>query len=238
MVNQATTNNLAHPFLPVKYEVNSQLPLFPDSMTHHNRGTPKRKFLIVTYKKGIDRRYGVSSCQRSLPKGLFIKKLDYIRDCLKYVLKLSPKEVTTALALLRLASYYNHVYPKASQIAGETEISGPMTAWRASLGLNPLNRTQDCSRSTVWRTIRHLEDAGLLTRVNRYILRPHAQISNLYKLDKLVLTIVRYLTEHIEHLWPDWLDPIIFMKWPQWWQAIRTDQPKLPNPCAGAHTGF
>jgi hypothetical protein len=72
----------------------------------------------------------------------------------------------------------------------------------------------------------------LLTRVNRYVLRPHAQISNLYKLDQLILLIAKYLAEHIARIWPDFLLPMLRLTWQQIWEGIDTGQ--LRADCPGS----
>ncbi|MBA7538625.1 hypothetical protein ES705_30902 [subsurface metagenome] len=106
-----------------------------------------------------------------LTPGLLLKKHDYIRHYLVSI-GLTTAERDAAFFLLRLYSYYGKVYPKAP------------------------NHTEDCYRSkrSFWRAVAKLEDSGLIDRINRYL--HHLQISNCYRLDKLVLCIIRYLAEH------------------------------------------
>jgi len=87
-------------------------------------------------------------------------------------LGLTPAERQVAFNLLRLYSYYGKVYPKANEFAG---VGG-------------------CSKRSFWRAVAKLEEIGFIDRINRYL--HHLQISNSYRLDKLVLCIIRYLAEH------------------------------------------
>lgn len=184
-----TPETLAHPFWPVKSS--ESFPMWDSSypMIHHKVSLSQRGKMIVSYSRYVGKPYGVSSSRRVLSPGLFLRKFDYIRQCLDYALGLTKAQRQVTLRLLRLWAYYGYVYPKEAQV---TEEPG-------------------CSKATFWRTIRVLENMGLLSRVNRYIIRPEAQISNLYRLDKLILLIARYLAEHIAHVWPDWLTPILTM---------------------------
>lgn len=196
--NSPTT--LAQPFWPVK----SQDPIIvgtpPDSVIHHKVTLSRNKKLIVSCNGYRENTYGVSRSQQLLSPSLFIKKFDYIRDCLKYVLELPNAQRETCLRLVRLSASYPAVYPKASQIA---ELPG-------------------CSKATFWRTIRRLRELGLIAVVNRYVVRPHAQISNLYLLDKLIILIAKYLAEHTARLWPDWLDPWLEIPWPKLWEKLQS----------------
>lgn len=141
--------------------------------------------------------YGVSTSRRLLTPGLLNRRWDRIRDCLSYNLGLTTAQREVVFRLLRLWAYYGSVYPTAAQIAEDP----------------------GCSRATFWRTIRKLEERGLVMVVNRYIHRPEAQISNLYRLDKLVMVIARYLAGHCAQVWPDWfnrylrLPVLVFHNW-------------------------
>lgn len=180
---------------------------FPDSMIHHN--VPDSHVLKerIVYYGGIGRRYGVSSSRRVLSPELLLKKYDYIRDCLKYVLGFTTAQREVTLRLLRYWAYYGQVYLKESQVTAEP----------------------GCSKATFWRTVRLLEELGLIRIINRYIIRPHAQISNLYRLDRLVVMLARYLAEHIAHAWDDWLLPWIRLTWPEFWSC----QSPVPGERAG-----
>jgi len=198
-MSKSTVGNIVeHPFDNVKYKANIDTSPSPDSMIHHNVSTSTSQRLIVSYKSLRSRRYGVSRSRRVLSPELLTKKYDYVRDCLKYVLGLTTAQREVTLRLLRYWSYYGQVYPKESQVTSEP----------------------GCSKATFWRTIRQLERAGLIRVVNRYVVRPHAQISNLYRLDRLVVVLARYLAEHIGHLWPDWLDPWLRLTWPEFWSFL------------------
>ena len=115
--------------------------------------------------------YGVPACRRLLTAGIFNKKFDLIRDYLQS-LGLTLCERQIAMNLIRLYCYYGLVYPKATLFTEE----------------------RGCSRRTFWRAVAKLEELGLLDRINRYL--HHLQISNAYRLDKLILILARYLSEH------------------------------------------
>jgi len=115
--------------------------------------------------------YGVPAPKRMLTPSLMLKKHHYILTFLKSI-GLTTAERPAAFYLLRLFAYYGKVYPKAP------------------------NYSEDFynSKRSFWRAVAKLEDAGLIDRQNRFL--HHLQISNAYRLDKLVLCIIRYLAEH------------------------------------------
>ncbi|MBA7659674.1 hypothetical protein ES703_67661 [subsurface metagenome] len=115
--------------------------------------------------------YGVPTERRLLSPGIFNKKFDRIRDYL-VTIDLTPSERQIVLQLLRLYAYYGKVYPKASEFS-------------------PLPGS---SIRTFWRAVAKLEELGLVDRINRYL--HHLQISNAYRLDKLILILARWLAEH------------------------------------------
>ena len=195
-INSPTT--VAQPFCPVKPSNNSQLPLFPVSMIHHKSCLPGSSKVIVSYGNYRERPYGVSRSRRVLSPQLLLKKFDLVRDCLQSVLGLTTAQREVTLRLLRFWAYYGKVYPKEATI---TEQPG-------------------CKKVTFWRTIRLLKDMGLISVVHRYVLRPHAQISNLYRLDRLALLLARYLAEHGTHFWEKWLRPALAMPGQQFWSQI------------------
>ena len=207
-MSRSTTTTLEQPFDNVKPVVNSILPKSPASVIHHNVSLLKREKIIVSYSTKEGKRYGVSRSRRVLSPQLLFKQYDLVRDCLKGPLALTTAQREVILRLLRLRAYYGQVYPKEAFIT----------------------KQPGCKKATFWRTIKLLEDMGLLTRVNRFVLRPHAQISNLYRLDKLVVMIAKYLAEHIGHVWPDWLEPYLATPWPSFWRFLKGDQLKLPYP--------
>ncbi len=189
---------VAQPFCPVK-SINSQLPLpFPDLMIHHKPRLPRKK--VIVYYNGIERGnpYGVSRSRRILSPGLLLKKFDYIRDCLQYTIGLTTAQREATLRLLRYWAYYGHVYVKEAQVTSEP----------------------GCSKVTYWRTIRLLRELGLVQVINRYVIRPHAQISNLYRLDRLALLLARYLAEHGTRFREKWLSPALTMPGQQFWSDL------------------
>jgi len=152
--------------------------------------------------------YGVSSSNRVLTPGLLLKKFDYIRDYLQYTLGLPTAQRAVILRLLPLWAYYGSVYPKETQI---TKLPG-------------------CSKATFWRTIKVLESIGLIRVVNRYLMRPQAQISNLYLLHNLIVVIARYLAEHGQNFKEKWIRPFLIMPGSQFWPQLVTMELKLPLP--------
>jgi len=179
-----------HDTLPIVKSLSSAA-----SMIHHKVSTNK-SYIVLSYSSLKDgRRYGVSSDQRILTPGLFRKRYDLVRDCLALPLALTCAQREVVLRLLRLWAYYGKIYPKESQI------------------------TQDpgCSKATFWRTVALLEQVGLLRRVNRYVFRPKAQISNLYLLHNLIVVIARYLAEHSKHVFAKWVQPYLGMTAAAFW---------------------
>jgi len=186
-----TTTNYSTQLNPTKI-------LPPDSVIHHNVPLPPSK-IIVSYsllKRGNP--YGVSRSYRVLSPQLLLKKYDYVRACLAETLGLTVAQREVALRLLRLWAYYGQVYPKEAQVTGDP----------------------GCSKSTYWRTVRILRELGLVHVINRYVIRPHAQISNLYRLDRLVLLIARYLAEHGTGFFEKWLKTYLSMSGRLFWTLI------------------
>jgi len=207
MFNSNLSDSIKQPFWPVNHKEKINFGSPPDSVAHHKVSLSSKGNIIVSYSKYRCGPYGVSSSRRVLSPSLFNKKFDYIRDCLQNTLGLTRAQLQVVLRLLRYWCYYGDVYPSASQVSEDP----------------------GCSIATFWRTIRILKGLGLLSIVNRYVIRPHAQISNLYRLDKLVMLIIKYLAEHTAHIWPSWTHTYIHTPWPNIW-----DQIKKALPIAGA----
>jgi len=149
--------------------------------------------------------YGVPSARRMLSPSLLVKKHDYIRSYL-LSLGLTRADRDTVFFLLRLYAYYGKVYPKAP------------------------NYTEDCytSKRSFWRAIAKLEDAGLVDRIHRYL--NHLQISNAYRLDKLVLCIVHYLAEHGCPFLDSFTQNIIRQTANSFWGVVKTLRVRLRDP--------
>lgn len=193
---------LAQPFCPVKPPIPS-IPSIPSiPVIHHKPRVPGNDKLIVSYSNCRNMTYGVSRSQRLLSPSLFVKRFDDIRNCLEDVVGLSVAQREVTLRLLRFWAYYGHVYPKSAQVTNDP----------------------GCSKATYWRTIKYLRELSLITIVNRYVIRPHAQISNLYRLDRLVLLLARYLAERGVSFLQPWLTHILAMPGRQFWTSI------LPGP--------
>ena len=121
--------------------------------------------------------YGVPTSRKILTCELYIKRFDEIRHYLDRNIGLTLAERESILRVLRIYAYYGRVYPKASQIASDFG-----------------NMVPGCSKRSFWRAIAKLREDGLVQVHNRYL---HGrQISNCYRLDKLILCLVRWLLEH------------------------------------------
>ena len=193
-----TKSKVAQTFDLVKSTTLSPLSPSLDSMIHHKEPSYFPSYLIVTYKNIRDKRYGVSSASRVLSPQLLLKKFDYVRECLADILGLTIAQREVALRLLRLWAYYGQVYPKEAQITGEP----------------------GCSKATYWRTIGILRELHMIRVIHRYVLRPHAQISNLYRLDRLVLLLARYISERGHAFYESWLQPYLASPGREFWSQI------------------
>ncbi len=138
-------------------------------MAHHNL-TPSINNTIREGKR-LFWSYGVPSDRRILSPGLFNKRFDQIRRYLVSI-GLTTADREAILRLLRLYCYYGRCYPKAAQIA----------------------QYPGCSKRSFWRAIAKLADMGFIEVVNRF--HQGRQISNTYRLDKLVAILAHFLAEH------------------------------------------
>jgi len=208
MSGTANTLTLEQPSDFVNPQVNSQLSLFPDSVIHHKTLLPRKRRIV--YSKGITTSppYGVSRSRRVLTPELLLKRYDRVRDCLEDILGLTTAQREVALRLIRYWAYYGNVYVKEATITDEP----------------------GCSKATYWRTIKILQLGGLITVKNRFIIRPHAQISNLYKFDRLLLIIARYLAEHGVAFREKWLRPILSMPGHSFWPWVFQTQEARAGP--------
>ncbi|GAI00953.1 unnamed protein product, partial [marine sediment metagenome] len=127
------------------------------------------------------------------------------RDCL-VMLGFTRAKRDVILQLVRLYAYYGKVYPKAEQVAEDGYIS----------------------KRTFWRTITDMEQDGLIERTNRYL--NHLQISNAYRLDRLILILARYLAEHGVGQFTDFAQKLIGFAGGSFWKAIWTVRVRLRDP--------
>lgn len=169
-----------------------------ESMIHHKVPLQKDKKIVYSGGVPLSPLYGVSSSRRVLSKQLFIKKQYRVFNFLKFTLGFPNRESEAVLGLLRYWAYYGVVYAKQAQVSED----------------------QNVSKASFWRAVRRLRDRDLVTVVNRFIIRPHAQISNLYRLDRLLLLIARYLAEHGTAFYEKWLQPYLTMPGSQFWPSI------------------
>lgn len=197
-----TNTKLAQPFLPVKSTTFGNSSITCNSMIHHKRRDIPSKIIVPFEGMNRCKAYGVSLNDRVLTKGVLLKRFDQVRCCLSDVVGLPTCEREVVLRLLRLWAYYGEVYPKASQVCSEP----------------------GCSKATFWRTVAYLKYLGLIEVVSRFLLRPHAQISNLYLLKGLIIVIARYLAEHGQAFQEKWLKPYLSMPghtfWPRIYQTL------------------
>lgn len=193
-----TATIVAQPFSPVKSVTPPSLNRsFRRLMIHHNSWSLLPSKITFKGTGDIGKRYGVSRHSRLITKELYLKRLPRLREALTIYLGLTPAQREITLELLRYWAYYGLVYPPEWQV---TE-----------------NRLG--SKATFWRTIKLLKELGLIAVINRYVFRPHAQISNLYRLDRLCILLLHYLASHGETLIPHWLEPVICQPALTFWQA-------------------
>jgi len=174
----------------------------------HRNGNPSTLNKTTLYNKDIilaRLTYGVPAPRRLLTPGVFIKKFYRIRDYLVSA-GLTSAERQVALNLIRLYCYYGKVYPKAT---GFTDQGG-------------------CSPRSFWRAVGKLEDMGLIDRINRYL--NHLQISNAYRLDKLVLVLARWLAEHGHQFTDNFTLSLLRLTSVSFWQTIWTAKVRLRDP--------
>ena len=219
MKSTNTSTTLTQKFLPVKSPINSQFPLLPDLVIHHKGNSTKSYVILKDTLKKLPSPYGVSLSLRVLTPSLFIKKYDRIRDCLRSPLGMTSGQCEVTLRLLRLWAYYGSVYPKESQITGGIEDQPIPQSWEQWYKMSTLPRARGCSKATFWRTIRLLQELGLIQVINRYVMRPHAQISNLYLLKELLIVIARYLAELGHTFRVRWIEPYLDMPADRFWRA-------------------
>lgn len=198
MTPMLINTKLAQPFSPVKSSNPATLSTLSNSMIHHKVQHTIHRIIYKSRDRSAPSPYGVSPSQRVLSPQLLLKKHTQVRDCLAEVVKLSIAQREVVFRLLRLWAYYGKVYPKESSVTDDP----------------------GCSKATFWRTIRLLEKRGLVTVINRYVIRPQAQISNLYRFDKLLLIIARYLAEHGQAFREKWLAPYLQLPGRDFWGML------------------
>jgi len=176
-------------------------------LAHRNATSHISNNSIPSYSNTILERltYAVPTPRRLLSPGIFNKKFDRIRDYLANI-ELTPAERHVILNLLRLYCYYGKVYPKASEFTDE----------------------RGCSKRTFWRAVAKLEELGLIDRINRYL--HHLQISNAYRLDKLVLILVRWLAEHGHPFTNNFTLALLRLTNHSFWQTIWSTKVRLRDP--------
>lgn len=168
----------------------SPMPVILHKAIHHSK-----KIIMSPNMRTVNSHYAVSPVNRGITIGVLNKRHERIRELLASQLGLTQCQRECAFRLLRLWTYYGKVYPKAGQLADRP----------------------GCSRATFFRTVRILEDLGLIRVVNRFLVRERAQISNLYLLHNLALVIARYLAEHGVSFPASWLSRYLTMPGSTFW---------------------
>lgn len=192
-------NRVAHHKNPPPLPRNTSDSVYIQPNKRANIARLKKEIVYKCEGKSIRCPYGVPGHKRMITPGKLRTHHMAIYRFLKHDLGLPTAEREAVFRLLRLAAYHAHVYPKANQIA---EAPG-------------------CSKRSFWRAIARLKGMGLITVVNRYLLREEAQISNLYILQRLVLAITRYLHEHSVVFKQGWLKPFLSMPSRRFWRGIK-----------------
>lgn len=177
-------------------------------MIHHNVPPYNRNIIHIKNGERVTPPYGVSRALRAISPQALNRKDSQIRAFMRGTLGLTLKQELVVNSLLRLWAYYGIVYPK-----------------QATLTERPTG-----SKPTFWRTVALLRDMNLIEVVNRYVKREQAQISNIYLLDKLVLAIARYLSEHGYHFTQRCLRPMLMMDGSTFWRLIYTTQLDFKHP--------
>lgn len=177
------------------------------TVIHHKPFTTNNTHLPnkILYKENSSREvpYGVSRTRRLLSPSLMLRRHNDICHCLGNTIGLTLAQREVVLRLLRYWAYYGSVYPKEAEVT----------------------KDPGCSKATFWRTIKLLEERGLVRRINRFIIRPHAQISNLYRLDKLVVLLARYLAEKGLKFGEEWFKPFLTMPGGVFWPMVLRPPP-------------
>lgn len=199
-----------------------------EPMAHHNPGGPPRKPYIVLRPGDLGGGYGVPSRSRVLTIGVIRNKAEQVRDCLGGVVGLTRGESEIVMELVRLWACHGEVYCKADHMRQDRVLPFVTRQGREFTGVPLHHCAPGCSKRTFWRAIAVLSQRDLVTVVNRFILRPHAQTSNLYRLDRLILLIARYLAEHGLSLGVPSLARYLRMPGRDFWRRIWGGQAALP----------
>jgi len=195
-----------------------------EPVIHHKLHPGRSTYIVLRKECPHPPPYGVSTRSKLLPVSLFTKKYSQVKRCLESAVGLSQAEAEATMRLIRLQVYYHRVYPKAKDVACDFDNSPDWWYSPYTERIVYKKPSWGTSKATFWRAVRRLKDLGLITVVNRYVLRPKAQISNLYLLHKLLLLIVRYLAEHGVGFSQKWLRPYLTMCGSQFWPWMLGEQ--------------
>ena len=117
--------------------------------------------------------YGVPCPTAVLPPKVLFQRWRDVQAFYHSTLQLPEEEVRVVSELVRLWTIRGRVYPTAAQVA----------------------ETAHVSIRTFWRTVKRLEEMKMVQVVNRYVQREWAQISNLFRLERLIFALARFLAE-------------------------------------------
>lgn len=221
MSDSVTASIIEHPFTNVNTPIKSPSVAASPSLIHHKGGEIQRRIIIRLNQDMTPPPYGVSIAAHVLPVSLFRKREDEIKFCLEQTIGLTKSQAEAAMRLLRFQAYYRFCYPSAEQVCGQRKRLPGEGVDSFPGYVPPARHHWGTSRASFWRAISALKQLGLIEVINRYVLRPHAQISNLYRLDRLLLLLAKYLAERGELLLAGGLLPILRLPWPDFWPILQ-----------------
>jgi len=148
--------------------MDSQKAKVAETMAHHKVSST---YNVIFIKKEDTEPYAVPLASKTLSKADYCRHYDDIRELLKGPLSLSNFERDVAFQLIRFGVYYGRVYPKASTLADQCQVS----------------------KRAVWRAIARLRGLGVIKSypvfINGY------QTSSWYRMDKLFLMMAQFIAE-------------------------------------------
>lgn len=231
MQRTPTVRNIQHNGHNVNPPVDYQLPLFPDSLIHHIKPFPKSISGNSSRLYEKTRYYGVSKADRVLSPQTLLKRFNLVNRALRSVVGLTNGETWCALEMLRYWAYYGSVYAKESTITGRYATKPTPTTWQEWESHANAFVPHGASKATFFRSVRKLRDLGLIVVIQRYLHPFRRQTSNIYRLDKLILLLAKYLAEHGNPFKQPWLSKYLLMTWTDLWTeyaGLALERVKIP----------
>jgi len=149
-------------------------------MAHHKDGplpaNHERLFYRLRMSKtytSLRKPYGVPSPGCVLPRGVIYQRWRDLQAFLRVTLMLTKPERAVVSQMVTIWMIKGEVYPTAKQVAEATKVSV----------------------RTFWRTIKRLEAMKMIEVWDRYVQREQAQISDLFRLERLIFALARFLAE-------------------------------------------